>query len=130
MRRAWVATAAALLSACGTTSGTVVCGPCAGPGYAVTGVPDVLRHAFVTLCVAGQPCRTARRPVLLRARSLQYVPLPSGVGWQHYDGTSVTLEVRTRHSRWHGTGAFVYTPDDGDPCSCAGLAAEVHLSAG
>jgi hypothetical protein len=119
-----------MLTACANTSEAYECStePCAGPGYAVTGFPDVPRHAFVTVCLDGQTCRTPRKPVLLRARSLQYVPLPGGVTWEDYDGTSITLTVRTRHGRWHGTGAFDYTSDDGDPCSCAVLAAEVHLT--
>jgi hypothetical protein len=127
MRQSWVA-AVALLTACGTTSGTVSCSPCAGPGYAMTGVPDVLRHAVVTVCVGHQPCGTTRVREPMSTGGLQYAELPSGGTWEHYDGTRVRLSVRAREGRWRGSGTFVYTPDDGATCSCPGLAAEVAMS--
>lgn len=127
MRRSWIA-AVALLTACGATTGPASCSPCAGPGYVMTGVPDRLRHAVVTVCVASRPCTTSRARGPLSTWGQQYVALPSGTTWQDVDGAPVRLSVRSREGRWRGTGPFVYTPDDSSTCACPRLVAEVAMT--
>ncbi len=127
MRRAWVAATAALLSACGTASGTAQCSPCPGSSYVLSGLPDMLDRASVTVCVDGEPCATARSGGPIATTSLQFVPLAEDVSWAEYDGRRVTVSVRSHDRRWQGTGAFVYTPDGGGTCSCASLVGQVSM---
>lgn len=115
--------------ATGCSSGPVQCGACAGPGYVLSGVPDVLRHAVVTVCTGDHPCRTIRDREPLRTQGQQFLELPSGTRWDDYDGVPVRVSVRASQGRWEGTGTFDYTPSDGSPCDCGSLVAEVPLTA-
>ncbi len=126
MRRAWVA-AVALLSACGTASGTAQCSPCPGSSYVLSGLPDMLDRAAVTVCVAGEPCATARSRDPIATRSLQLVALDDKGSWDEYDGRRVTVSVRSHGRQWQGAGAFDYMPDGGGACSCASLVAPVSM---
>ena len=122
-----MAAAAVLLSACGTASGTAQCSPCPGSSYVLSGLPDMLDRAAVRVCVAGEPCATARSRGPIATKSLQFVQLDQDVSWAEYDGRRVTVSVRSHERRWQGTGAFDYTPDGGSPCSCASLVAQVSM---
>ena len=127
MRRILAACAALLLTACGGHE-VVVCGPCAGPGYVLTGLPDRVHHVRVTVCLSGQACRTGTVREPLHLDGLQYLALPSGASWEDYDGRSLRVTVRSRHGRWHGAGTLDYRAPDGSPCDCGSLAADVPLT--
>jgi hypothetical protein len=127
MRRLPTACAALLLTACGGHE-VVVCGPCAGPGYVLTGLPSGLHQLRVMVCLPGQACRTTalREPLYLDDQ--QYLALPSGARWEAYDGRSLEVTVRSGPARWQGTGTLDYRAGDGSPCDCGSLLAEVPLT--
>jgi hypothetical protein len=114
------------MTGCSTT-GPVQCGGCAGPGFTLSGAPDVLRHAVVTVCVAEEPCVRFRDRAPLRTQTQQPVSLIGGSSWEDYDGRAVRVTVRANGSSWQGIGTFDYTPASGSPCDCDSLLAEVPL---
>jgi hypothetical protein len=79
------------------------------------------------VCVAGEPCATARSRGPITTRSLQFVQLDEDVSWAEYDGRRVTVSVRSHERQWLGTSAFDYTPDGGGTCSCPHLVAQVSM---
>jgi hypothetical protein len=93
----------------------------------MVGIPAVLRHAEITVCVAERPCETTRVREPLRTDGLQYVPLPTETRWSDYDGTRVAVTVRTRRAQQVGDGTFEFTPSDGSVCSCASLVARIQM---
>jgi hypothetical protein len=127
VRRSWIAGLALATAACGTTTGVDNCSPCAGPMLTMRGVPDRVGQVAVSVCVADEPCTSSREAVRKGIPTSLSVPLSTGARWEHYDGTTVTVTARSHLGRWHGSGSFEYTPDDGGTCSCAALLTQVRL---
>jgi hypothetical protein len=122
-----LAAAAVLLAACASTEDTVQCGPCAGPGYVLTGTVAVAGHRSVTECVSGLPCVThdLRGPA---EPGQEFLELPAGTDWAAQDGKALTVTVRNDAGVWRGEGTLRYRPPGGGPCDCAALAASVSLA--
>ena len=127
MRRILAACAVLLLTACGGHE-VVLCGPCPGPGYVLTGLPSRLHHVRVTVCLPGQACQTVALREPLHLDGQQYLALPSGARWEEYDGRSLSVAVRSGAAQWEGTGTLDHGAPNGSPCDCGSLVAEVPLT--
>jgi hypothetical protein len=128
VRRLWIASAAALLTACGAESPTVNCSPCAGPGFTATGMPQNIDHGNLRICVGQEPCTRRRLSGPLSPRSEQFVELADGgPSWEQYDGTPVTVTVTSGSERWQGSGDFSYADGGDGTCACSSLVADVVL---
>jgi hypothetical protein len=127
MHRLEVLLVTLLLAACAARTGAVQCGTCAGPGYVVTGGPDVDGHRWVTECVAGLTCVTHEErgdPVHLGQRTFD---LPAAMRWEDIDGVGLTVRIRTPGAAWSGHGTLHYRPGGGNVCDCPTLSATVAL---
>jgi hypothetical protein len=125
VRRGLLFLLALLVTAC-RTSGPVQCGACAGAGYVLSGGPEQVARARVTECVTSRPCVT-RRVALGQRQYQQQLPMLTSSPWDHLDGATLTVTVRTQHGVWQGHGPLQFRPGGDGPCDCAALSAEVPL---
>ena len=126
MRRLGILAAVALLSACAANQ-PASCAPCPGPGYVASGLPAVVDHGRVRICVR-DACTRAPITHPIEPKSQEFVDLPAEGSWQDYDGAPVTVTVISDGRRWQGTGDFTYTDGGPGPCTCSYLVAEIGFT--